>query len=288
MKKIALLVVLYNKGIEESETIKTLINYDIKNIEVVLVNNGPSNIVFECELYSILKSKAHSVSTYNFLENKPLSEIYNNFIQEHNNVDEYVIFDDDSRPQQSYMKILLGNEVKYDILTPKILSTSDNKIYYPKVNGIIVEDTCYVDEKNIISISSGISISKKLIQELLNKYGTIFDQRFALYGVDTSFFIRINRMCKVGLNMQVYSGGIIEHSLSRVDNEVQQSKFRLKERMYDIAISARFYPEYISTFTYLKQIVKFLLLVKFDMIYILLAYYFIGRHPRCNTHKDNS
>lgn len=283
MKKIALLVVLYNKTIEESATINELVNFNLENIAITVVNNGPIYIPFDGELFESIKSKSYTIKTFTFLGNKPLSEIYNNFIKENSDIDEYTFFDDDSRPQKNYMRILQQTNIKYDVLAPKILSVSDNKIYYPLEDKRIIANERFLDAKTTISISSGLSVSKRTVELISKENGNVFDQRFALYGIDTSFFIRLNRLCKQGENINIYSAGTIQHSLSRVETKL--TKFRLKERMYDIAISARYYPEYVSRYFLFKKLIKFLLLAKFNMIILLLVSYCRGTHPRCSLSR---
>ena len=58
------------------------------------------------------------------MQNKPLSWIYNDFIQQYD-ADYYVLFDDDTEINIEYQNILFTAQ-DIDIELPKIISMSDN------------------------------------------------------------------------------------------------------------------------------------------------------------------
>jgi hypothetical protein len=78
INKIAVLIVLYNKKIKDSATIKSVLEIGNKqNLSLSIVNNGPEKI----EDFSEFKNKNSdfdSIEFHEFLENKSLSKIYNN------------------------------------------------------------------------------------------------------------------------------------------------------------------------------------------------------------------
>ncbi|MCP5961216.1 hypothetical protein NL379_28800, partial [Klebsiella pneumoniae] len=80
-----------------------------------------------------------------------------------------------------------------DIELPKIISMSDNVQYYPLVNGAIEQkDGIISNAKEIFSIGSGLVISKGVKLYFIENKMELFDSHFALYGVDFSFFRKIN------------------------------------------------------------------------------------------------
>ncbi|XBS68535.1 hypothetical protein ABK905_17815 [Acerihabitans sp. KWT182] len=279
MLKLAMLVVLYDKEMVQSKTLTALINYNIENIYLTIINNGPNSIDEENHIFEFLKVQTASIKLYNYLENKPLSKIYNQFITENFNADGFVFFDDDSLPQASYIRSLTSNCHNSDIMIPRIISTENNNLYYPIEKNNIINTDGYLDAHVTMSISSGLVIYKEFARKMIEIFGSVFDERFALYGVDTSFFLRVMRISRANGKVKIYCAGVINHSLSRTEGEI--SKFRLKERLYDIAITARFYPEYVSFFVFLKKIVKLLLSAKINLAYLLVYYYIYGKHPRC-------
>ncbi|ATA18621.1 GT2 family glycosyltransferase [Gibbsiella quercinecans] len=279
MNPISMLVVLYNKQIDEAKTLTTLLNFDVSNVDLTIINNGPDVIRGEGDVYLKLKGKSGSIKLINHIDNKPLSKLYNEFI-ENNNSDVYVIFDDDSEITEEYMRAL-GNCKKYDLLIPRILSISDDKYYYPCENNNTVMVGKIVSELNVMSISSGLSISARVVKMMIKEFHHVFDERFALYGIDTSFFLRIRRLRRKNIPIDILCAGVLFHSLSRVENKSKYSAFRRIERLYDIALTAKHYPEYISFFAIIKQIIKLSIRFDFKFIILFLSCYISGKHPRC-------
>lgn len=75
--KIAILVVLYNKEIDESKTLTTLLNNfnHEERITLYIVNNGPRKINLSNLLSSRFESKFRQVIFKEYTENKPLSKM---------------------------------------------------------------------------------------------------------------------------------------------------------------------------------------------------------------------
>ena len=83
------------------------------------------------------------------MQNKPLSWIYNDFIQQYD-ADYYVLFDDDTEINIEYQNILFTAQ-DIDIELPKIISMSDNVQYYPLVNGAIEQKMgSFLMQRNIL------------------------------------------------------------------------------------------------------------------------------------------
>lgn len=125
---IAVLVVLYNKEISQSETLSSLANQNVTYYELTLVNNGPNELLaLNDPLLKEMQGKGIKVNYIEFLDNKPLSYIYNLFITENNNRESFVILDDDTQLPEDYLTYC---DNKFDILLPIILH--DGKVEYPK------------------------------------------------------------------------------------------------------------------------------------------------------------
>ncbi|WP_413691538.1 hypothetical protein [Psychromonas sp. KJ10-2] len=110
---------------------------------------------------------------------------------------------------------------------PKI----QNKPYYSGVN--------ITRKSKVVSIGSGLVIGRDVAAFVKKIYGDIFDERFYLYGVDTTFFLRVFNS-NLSNRINIISG--FQHSLSRLQKESNEvKKFRCIERSYDKGLTIRFY-----------------------------------------------
>ncbi|MEY0174293.1 hypothetical protein AB7W14_03890 [Providencia rettgeri] len=163
---------------------------------------------------------------------------------------------------------------------------ANNKVVNPCVNGQPIKSKCLVfSEKTCVTtIGSGLIIGKDIIDIISRKYQNTFDDRFLLYGVDTTFCYRLQE-CHLYKHIVICSG--FEHSLSRLEKEESTIKhFRRKERSIDIGLRIKFY--YKKT-TWPKHILLLLLSnLKKRILRKKQEYYFIkilktiikGKHER--------
>lgn len=271
--KISILVVIYNKQLVQSLSIKGL-NSCLLNIEnLMIVNNGPKSISFQNYRFS---SNINNVDFVEFLNNRPLSLIYNDFVHKYN-TDYFLILDDDTSIDDSFVNFL-KEEKNIDLEIPKIFSDFDGKIYYPILNKKVIDYNVNDIQGNVFSIGSGLVISKRLIEKFDELKEEVFDTRFALYGVDTSFFYKINKLQKKEF-LKISSKTNLKHGLS-IANKKEWSKKREFEVLIDEVLTLKYYKKIPSKYLILK-ILK--LIVKFDIKTILLLYdvYNRGAHPRC-------
>lgn len=280
-QKLAMLVILYNKSFEESETLISIANFEKKIHQLVIVNNGPSELKEEDTFFEKLKDKHVNVNLNNYVENRPLSWIYNEFIENYDS-DYYIFLDDDtqiSKNNESYIFSL----VDIDLELPKIIAISDKKQYYPIVNGLVFKKNGEINKfSNIFSIGSGLIISKNIKNIFKIHNENLFDERFALYGVDMSFFRKLNSFNKENINIKVNSEMLIDHSLSRTEGEI--SDWRLRERLYDEVITIKHYLDYKSL-RLIKCVVKQISRGNWKNLKLIFDTYYNGYHPRCKAQK---
>ena len=273
--QIVFLVCIYNKKIDCSETIKSLLysGNDFMFSRLIIWNNGPSSISLDID--DDIKEKWHSIELIQTLDNKPLSYIYNQVIDRYP-ADRYVILDDDSKLTKKYIDAVICTHAS--VAVPAIYA--QGMLRSPTVSGVF-KPSPYLDTDMVIAIGSGISVRSDIAQQLKSRYGDVFDSRFALYGVDTSFFLRLHEL---GLSNSIELIDGFEHSLSRLENELQPiSNFRQVERAYDLGLTLRHYFTWQKAmFVLFKQIIKFLLgRSSWVQLRSVLMSYMIGRHPRC-------
>jgi len=237
MFETSILVLLYNKEIIESKTIITLLESDVQypNARLVIWNNGPKNLTnVNCDA---LQKLSYDVVLQETLNNESLSVIYNRFIAE-NNAEKFILLDDDSALCSSY----INESSKSGSATVSMpLISFEGEIQSPKINGrpFLSSDVGVPIKSKVITIGSGLVIGNEIINVLKDKYATVFDERFYLYGVDTTFCLRL---FAAGLtnSIKVISG--FPHSLSRLEKEnTQTTAFRKLERSYDVGLRLRYY-----------------------------------------------
>ena len=281
--KIALVVVIFNKTLEESATVRSLLSFEQGLNYLLIVNNGPKKIDQHDKNLTELRKKHHNVTLDNQIQNKPLSWIYNDFIQEYES-DYYVIFDDDTEINTEYESQMF-NMTGVDLELPKIISINDKVQYYPVVNSILQEKKGKIfDRKEVFSIGSGLIVSKVVKKIFLERKIEIFDSNFALYGVDFSFFRKLNKIQKNNIKFNISSNTYLNHSLSRAEKEI--SEWREKERLYDLVLTLKYYYSY-AELRILKLLIKKILCGKVKDVLLILSTAINGAHPRCNKSRKD-
>lgn len=281
MYQSAILVLLYNKEISESTTLSSLAlsEAQFSNAKLVIWNNGPKELVDDD--VSHLTDLGYEVQIVQTLHNESLAVIYNLFIN-HNQAEKYVLLDDDSNLNSGYIKAACDSTMS--VVSMPIIS-SGGKVENPKINSIVYnkEQSITANDK-ILTIGSGLVVGREVVQKLLKRFSTVFDERFYLYGVDTTFCHRLVLSRLVG-NVRVING--FDHSLSRLENENELiTSFRKKERSYDVALTYRYYKKMPLALLLLSRLIfntiKDSLLSKKPQvdIYYLLKGFLTGKHYR--------
>ncbi|MEH6453170.1 MAG: hypothetical protein V7782_09045 [Psychromonas sp.] len=281
---VTFLVLLYKNEISTSTTLNTLLKSEIKydNCKLVIWNNGPRNL--NCKNTMPFKDIGLDVDIQETKNNESLAKIYNNVIKLVKS-NKFVILDDDSTLNKNYLQAAL-NATERELCIPII--TYKGNIEGPKCNGIIVDHTKVFFDANeqLMAIGSGMVIGSKVVKDITNIYGATFDERFYLYGVDTTFCYRVNQFGTTDL--RVIQG--FEHSLSRLEDETELvNAFRLKERTYDHALSLRYYtPWWKSSYCVIRIVVTHLKrkIIKKKTSILLMDFiraFIRGRHYRDNN-----
>ena len=279
---VALLVVVYNKKFSESITLASILNLKLDKERTFLSiwNNGPNKLA-QNEMISTLNERC-DLHIGEDIGNRPLSKIYNQFVEETNSR-VTIILDDDTEINQSYFskaKLLPD----YKVALPLVKDTG--KIFYPVVDGKVVSKTCEIDScSTVFSAMSGVMIGRKILDDVYSKYQSYFDERFALYGVDTSFFARVNSLdSKKGLSII----DAIEHSLSENLDEIsEKKKFREKETAIAEGI---YFRHYMTKWKLIKVIISNVIIYTFGRIIKAKDCYYrenfikgviYGKHDKC-------
>lgn len=270
--RISILVVLYNRQINESETLRTLqeIDQPIDNCKLIIWNNGPTDLLSsDIVPFENLGLDCHIVET---LENRPLSHIYNEFIQE-NESEKYIILDHDSSLSVEYWTAV--NSMDDSLLLPKVIS--QGKVCSP--NKLPANGLRFRPRQKLAAITSGMVLSNDLVKKVKAMYGDVFDKHYAFYGIDTTFMLRMRKLALCD-QIRVIDG--FSHSLSKHEDESEATKlFRAREMAISTALITRHYTSYSSIRRFIKSIFRSIRKennypIK-DMFNALIS----GKHPRC-------
>jgi len=273
---VLILVVLYDVDVLSSETIKSLMihldnKYSVINKKILVFNNGPSKVSVDYNCFEAFDEKNFILE--NNINNVPLSILYNDVISRYK-CDRYAILDHDSVVSEDYIAQL--DDESYDICVPRIKSLSDDIIYYPFSDNKIITVDSTLNAKNCYSIGSGLLISKRVTEKLFTTYNNVFDECYALYGVDVTFFKRINKIRDQ--DIKIICRGELLHSLSRVD--AVENKFRQMERALDYGITARRYPSLRRSFGLMREVFTKFFGFRFHQLKYTLVGFLLGAHPR--------
>ncbi|MFA0087030.1 hypothetical protein [Vibrio sp. 10N.261.51.F12] len=277
---VSILVLLYNKEVINSVTLNTIISSNVKfiNCKLVIWNNGPSPLCHKD--IKPFQDLGLMVVIKETLTNESLAKIYNKFIAMQFS-HKYVFLDDDSTLNSVYLEeTLLAS--KDDVTIPMI--RFNGEIVGPLCNSGIIEHPQRISgQDKVTAIGTGIIVGSKVIGKISDKYDSVFDEKFYLYGVDTTFFFRTHNISQVEFN--VIEG--FEHSLSRLEKESEEkSYFRMKERTYAYALLIRYYkPLFVSCYfffrTLLSTFVKILLFKRNSILLTdFLKAFIFGKHYR--------
>jgi len=209
MYDFAVLVVLYNCKPLDSVTIKSLVrSWSVtSNTKFIFWNNGPVS-----QPLDVNELNGLDFEVVESLYNESLAKIYNQFIERvHANV--YVVLDHDSEVSPQYIAALTTITPE-ECAFPVILN--GDKATGPLINGVTVsEPTGLTNNDTLLAIGSGVAIGCNIINTIKTAYGNVFDERFYLYGIDSTFCYRLERL-KLIANSKVISG--FQHSLSRLES----------------------------------------------------------------------
>ncbi len=248
MYDFAVIVVLYNCKPLDSETIKSLVtSWPVtSNTKFIFWNNGPTS-----QPLNIQELNGLDIEVVESLYNESLAKIYNQFI-ERVSANVYVVLDHDSEVSPQYIAAL--NTITSEECAFPIIWNGD-KVTGPLINGKTVsEPTDLTDTDTLLAIGSGVAIGQNIARSVKAAYSNVFDERFYLYGIDSTFCYRLERLNLIA-NSKVISG--FQHSLSRLESENSiVTQFRKKERSYSFGLTLRYYKK----LSYLR--VLFILLFK--------------------------
>lgn len=202
-KKHLLLVVCYNKGFDDSDTIQSLCKYniDFRQFGLEIWDNSPQSMFSVGELKQKLSSFSHLNYTHT-PKNTSLSVVYNTIVD--NLLFEYstfTILDHDSELPKSFFYEIENSrnyfiENECYILLPKVffkdqLISPARQIFFTGKYINELPSSVYIKSKGITAISSGMIISTYFF----TKYKFRFNEKLKLYGIDNAFMKEYRTLC---------------------------------------------------------------------------------------------
>ncbi|WP_295515376.1 hypothetical protein [uncultured Pseudomonas sp.] len=273
------LVVLYGLRPVDAATLRSLLALPVASLPpdsaLLIWNNGPQALD-EAERQSLLAAPGWArVFIEEDLGNPPLSRVYNQALRL--GAERLVIFDQDTVVDGRYLAAL---EREAELLVPLVLGAG--AIRYPHQYKQVVTEEGPLDPQATVTISSGLCLSQGLAERIAARHGDVFDERFALYGVDVSFFLRVQALAREA-PVELLCAGILDHSLSELEAETPaQRRFRDIEKFY-VALLLRLHYKGASRGKVLRYLGRQLLgnrLYLYGVLPRMVQTIFRGRHPR--------
>ena len=226
MTDITILICLYNKSVEESDTLQSLLQSDLNlvNATIYLWDNSP--VCLSSENLVFLKNRFNKVIYKHTPDNLALSKLYNKVIDEVVEKKGYLMLcDDDSNIPLNFFAVLVSQIEQHPVINlflPQIFSdavlVSPAKDYLVFTKHIKQIQPGLLVSNCTTAINSGMVISNRLF-----KNGFRYDENLRFYGTDNFFMIeyaRDNKFLNV-LDVQ------IKHSLSYNSSEDISNKVRI-------------------------------------------------------------
>jgi len=281
---ILFLIVIYNKEVKCSTSIKSLLDISLiskHNCNTIVFNNGPKEISIESNFHKLMMETFKRVDLLQSLHNLSLSEIYNSIIMT-NDFDKLVILDDDSEISEDFFKDIISNK-ELDLLVPQIRDSKNIDINsYPLINGMPISranNWVVPMNKTIFSIGSGLVIDRSIKDKFYSNNMNLFDSSFSFYGVDFSFFQRLNFLrVKESNHISVMICSPLNHARAQANKEIEP--WRMNEIIVDNILSIKYYSK--NKIIALLSLFRFLRKYKLNVNHykLMLKVYFNGKHPR--------
>lgn len=295
--KLSVLIVFYNATPAHSQTLQSILAADLsslKGFHLTLWNNGPTAFTPQeiATTQELLTQKNISATLFNTTYNFSLSAIYNFFIQQGSH-SHYIIFDHDSLLSADFFSNL-ARQSRYEILLPRLVETLTKEEIGPASRDkphapfyFLTAEQEY-SGRPVISITSGLCFSAQFIEGFSARYGSVFNEAFSLYAVDSCFFEYLSEFLVNNADIPFYVTNTITHSLSKFLDEGQSlQNFKRAESHYANTL-LRLHTKKKSRRAALSHIIRKCLpkCTSFEEFVSLGKIVITKRHPRVTPEHD--
>src|SRR5690606_38106451 len=155
----------------------------------------------------------------------------------------------------------------------------NNKLFYPLKNWYPIKENEYClnyREDCIFSIGSGLIITKNLVNHFKIKNINLFNEAFALYGVDFSLFWELKKY-NFG-NLKITSVSKIIHDMS-LHGDI--SDFKRNELYMNFALQMRYYLNIVNFKNFIYSLLQLIKKNKLKEVLMMIKVYMLAKHPIC-------
>lgn len=274
--KIFAVVVVYNKSVSNSNSIRSLLDSNLSALQIIVVDNSTMQFNNEVECLN------NCISYISMNGNSGLSKAYNvaiDYIQQYSNKNDLIIwFDDDTHLTKEYFialnDALLKNEIS-DIFVPIIYGQND--VIYSPNNAGFLKNKLLKSAEDIINLKKFNAINSCLAARFHVYENYRYNENLFLDSVDHNFFDEMR---------------VMKRNFAVLPIKIRQNFFQ-RELCLDIpTVKKRFQIRVIDLMTYSRKGVKynFLALLKafawgllfswkcksFSIFFICIRYAFLG------------
>ena len=226
-------VVIYNKLIQNSASITSLLKLEISNLHIIVIDNSLNEYVEQ----NSISHKDLKLKYYSMYGNVGLSKAYNyvlNILKDKDSNDIVIWFDDDTPVSKLYFDELykISENLNYDVFVP-IIYGQNGVIYSPNKSGCLKGK--YIKSANQKIPNNKFNAINSCLAVRLKVYkGYTYDENLFMDCVDTKLF---DDFRKLNLRYYVLPVKIHQNFFQRSGNKNIQRywnrfQIRIKDTMY--------------------------------------------------------
>ncbi|MDO6407397.1 hypothetical protein [Pantoea phytobeneficialis] len=193
----------------------------------MIVNYGPNPLEFDKDFIHTLGFYVRSIILKQFLDGRLVSFIFNSIIDEYNEYERFIFFDDESYVGRKYLKNLdFYYRDHVDLQVPNIIGRGDGKVHFPIIDDSALKsnDGVEINAKKLLrSLGTGLVIYFSLVAKFKAINVEVFDSKFTLREVNCGFFERLGTLDLQSSEITIQIVNTLGHSLFRNDSPTNKS-----------------------------------------------------------------
>lgn len=277
-----LIVVLENTPYKYSLTLNSLMERSNREADLLIINRGPEALTFDKDFLHTLGLYVKSIMLKEYLDERPLSWIYNGVITAFTHYDRYVFFGDSCMPAHDFLHQLDSHySTDTDLQFTEVPGRQPHPPASERTNAPGKADYPAWPDNADFSISTSLIIYRSLIEKFLSQSMELFDNRFALYGVHENLLMRIRLLRQAGAEIVIRP--TCAFSYSSVKNGQAQAVMTEPEWIYASVLTSKYYAKSrLAAFcTIAKMLLVQLVKCRLTNMRLIMKTYSAGKHPRC-------
>ncbi|MDR6295896.1 MAG: hypothetical protein V4752_11345 [Pantoea dispersa] len=236
MRKTLFVVILIGISYKDSRILNCMMNKAYVDIDLLIINRGPIPLRFDKDFIHTLGFYVNNIDIKEFINERPLGELFNEIIEDNHESDRFLFFDADSILGKEYIsKLDLYHETDVDLQIPKVRGRLDGKVYYPIINELVPnnDDGLKINlHHSVQSIGLGLVIYRSLVDKFSTKRMSVFDNHFTFNELENGFFKRLDMLRSENINVVIQVVNTLDYAL--YPSYGMQTKWRFLERLLSI------------------------------------------------------